>query len=122
MSNNCLDNTYEENREEHRKLWQWLADNPDKEKIEYFDEFVFPEYFKEEFNCCFACFESRDTDGDICCDMCPITWISDGHYNYSCEVICSPYFEWRCTEIMAERTLLALIIKDLWPEKDMRNK
>jgi len=49
----------------HRKLWNWIADNPDKKKGEWPDWIYFDDEIK---NCCFLC-EYVDS-----CSECLLDW------------------------------------------------
>lgn len=97
-------------RNRHRQLWQWLADNPEKDK---------EDWVRWEFNGgdvgnvssrCFAC--------DYACGCgtgkgCPLEW-SLGSCIENDE---SEYDLWRDSENLQERTRLALLIKEL-PVRD----
>ena len=58
----------------HMELWNWLADNPTKNKLDFFDEHecdLTPKHF------CFACESANwklDDCGDEFCSNCPINW------------------------------------------------
>ena len=62
----CIDN--------HRKMWNWLADNPDKEKKDWpgwekYDIDPLP----EEVEYCFLCGYITHTE-DVSCHDCPLDW------------------------------------------------
>lgn len=74
--------TREEAIENHRKMWNWIADETEKrkrkvEKIEYFDEHMLDLDFC--FLHCYCCQYVYGDDGDYAvlftkCDLCPIEW------------------------------------------------
>lgn len=85
----------------HQKLWNWLADNPGKEKHDWPGWQNIKEKF---FGYCFACdyddkayeITNRDT-----CDCCPLLWEGKG-----CSLPNSLYSQWllaygaeRCREL-----------------------
>lgn len=99
--------------EQHRKLWNWLADHPEKDKIDYFRGW--PEPFVP-LNGCFACEEASEhfegyNSGWDHCEFCPldagvISCRSGGLYN-----------DWNNAESPEERTELAREIAELpWKE------
>lgn len=87
-------------QEEHRKLWNWIADKTLEwrmpvSKGDYFD-------VKTEFdhilNFCFACEYAEEmldgNEGHHRCEFCPIEW-DDFCPDYMCEGMYSPYADWR---------------------------
>ena len=109
--------TFEECADGHKRLWNWLSENPDKHKSDW------PEFEQEESglytyngirvrNQCFACCWTADiADGRYKfqdCTKCPITWRDniDGHA-YSadtadvclCEIGSSEFKIWRFPSI-----------------------
>lgn len=89
--------------EEHRKLWNWLADHPEACKAEYFKHW---DYDSIPMNECFACEAARD------CTLCPLS---------EERLVCggeSLFGEWRCEECPEKRRKLARQIANLpWKEK-----
>ena len=84
------------------KMWEWLRDNPDKEKMDYLDKFRFTKYPCTE---CFLCeiwnnatIDCFDEDTD-----CPLSNCRTG----------SPFYRWDVTEQKAARRRNAQIIVDL---------
>lgn len=59
--------------EEHRKLWNWLADHPDKRAIDYFESWKVDRIPK---NRCFACEvagqKANGVYGFRSCGFCPL--------------------------------------------------
>lgn len=72
--------------EEHKKLWEWLAENPGKKKIDYF----IAKGLESPPNNCFACLVGK-LAFDRC--KCPIDWGEEK--DFACELGDSPYKEWR---------------------------
>lgn len=123
-------------REQHRAMWQWLADNPKKGKTEwpgwkwFWDNGV-------QIDCyCFAC----DCAGDGVlwyCNHCPCTW--SGTYRNPClsvdgfdeadvrdhdipvEEGDGEFWLWQLAQVRQdwdEVTRLALVIRDAWSEDE----
>ena len=95
----------------HRELWQWLADNPGKQKRHW------PKWIENDGDVplcdslCFACDYNYDRfDGNCDCTHCPLQWSE-----VSCEY--SEFEQWVTAYDPQERTRLALLIKDL-PVRD----
>ena len=105
----CIDN--------HRKMWNWLAENPDKNKKDWpgwkrHNDDIFP---KEEENYCFLCgYISADPDKD--CYNCPIDWVvTDMCMDMYLE---TPYYILHSTATtLKNKAKYAEIIANL-PEKD----
>ena len=55
--------------EEHRKLWNWLADHPDKDKDDYFEDWPEERIPIQE---CFACEATRKGSLAADCGRCPL--------------------------------------------------
>lgn len=78
---------------QHREMWQWLADHPDKKRSDY----------DGEIGCAF--------DGD--CDCCPLEW-PGGKCMYEYNGADAGLFAyWWLSDNHAERRVLALWIKNL---------
>lgn len=100
--------------EEHRKLWNWLADHPKAEKSDYFEDWDIDSIPR---SCCFACevaYRAADRANTYAsCRFCPlggqcIVGCDDGLYAEWCEAV-SP----------KRRQQLALQIAKLpWKEKE----
>ena len=60
--------------EEHRKMWNWLAENPDMDKSDY----LALNSLKRPTNECFLCHYSRQNNGEHCGDNCIIDWGDTG--------------------------------------------
>ena len=94
------------NKENHYALWNWLAENPKKEKSQWpgFQTMIKLD-IKLPVMECFACEEI-----DVQCFKCPLSKANacSQHRNESA------YWKWNSTIIDAERTRLALIIRDAW--------
>jgi hypothetical protein len=119
-----MENNMEEfkkfNHEGHKKLWQWLADNPDKEKIDYFIEHKVPEDEIPKHEC-YAC-DSRGGSILEPCSTCPLNWSASGTNH--CDL--DGYFaEWKYARGNPYfRRKYAKIIKDLplaeWYKKALK--
>lgn len=98
--------TLKEMLENHKKLWNWIADETEKRKrkVLKYEYFLNP-YAKYPWNYFFACeyayqIEESVVCGDgICKNICPLDW-GKGVFgeNYGCEEVSSPYSEWVGTE------------------------
>ena len=105
----CIDN--------HRKMWHWLAENPDKNKKDWpgwkrHNDDIFP---KEEENYCFLCgYISADSEKD--CDNCPIDWVVTDMCMETYPKK-SYYLSYYDTLTLKAKTKYAEIIANL-PEKD----
>jgi len=93
----------------HKKMWAWLADNPDKKKADWpgWRAIIFTDIYSQYDNFCFACAAVRDD-----CKKCPLVW-PDGRScnNYGHSI----YDLWRdeYEEDDAMRARLARQIADL---------
>lgn len=104
----------------HRKLWNWLSDNPNTDKEDFFKEF---DIYGDDvpYNECFAC-ESCYGFGDTECSECPIQWtekeqISD--LTCYCSKDGSPYEKWEDAKDLEERKTLAREIANKeWNSKE----
>ena len=100
----CIDN--------HREMWNWLAENPDKDKVSWPG---WSETSLEKINHCFLCgYVQQIPHGD--CPNCPLNW--------GITTICverhpekSYYYLYQEAETHKDRTKYAKIIANL-PEKD----
>lgn len=86
--------TFEEAIENHRKMWNWIADETEKrkvcvEKYDYIKELNIP----SPINYCFCCKYTEDngvfeetTDTPIDCRLCPVDWGEEPtrQYDYQC--------------------------------------
>ena len=91
--------TYEE---AHRAMWRWLAENPDKDKQDWFQ--MLDVYVTEKIPVfmCFACEACRQY-----CDACPIRKNSIGCNNGGL------FAKWRRSRDLKERAKLAKQIAEL---------
>lgn len=99
----------EEYKKLHRELWQWLADNPDKEKSDW-PRWKINGGDYDVYGDCFACEFFKDV---LChdCDLYIKSIIISG------EPVCQNngfYGQWKLESIQEQRSALALQIKDLW--------
>ena len=92
----------EETIKEHRKMWNWIADEimqlDENEtvsivdlKLSYFKTHEIPEHQIPEMHCyccSYAIFITNDSDSF--CKNCPIVWTKDAIDN-KCVSLCSPY-------------------------------
>jgi len=76
----------------HRMLWNWLADNPDKEKEDFFKEF---KCNIRPINDCFACEcagRMLDNSNIANCSKCPLIWGTEQDERYEdCKTYCLYY-------------------------------
>ena len=78
----------------HRKLWNWIAEETEKRKevvlkAQYFYENGLS-YIKNDCYCCE--YEQEFLDDD--CNHCPILWVSAGEKYKYCVAKSSPYMKW----------------------------
>lgn len=66
--------TREQAIKEHRKMWNWLAEHPEKDKDDYLESNDF-EYIKNE---CFLCHYNQQNEGKYCGEECIIDWGDTG--------------------------------------------
>ncbi len=103
----------EETVENHRDLWDWLAQNPQAEKEDWPDwEEKFYGYDYEElddYSHCFLCMFAQED-----CGGCPVEW--PGRNCGTNLIAKSPYIQWQDAHDDADRTKYAIIIRDL-PER-----
>ena len=99
-------------KEEHRKLWNWLADHPEAEKQDYFKNWGIDSIPR---SCCFACevaYRAADRANTYAsCRFCPL--------GGPCIVGCDTglYVEWQYALILERRQQLARKIANLpWKE------
>ena len=64
--------TREQAIKEHRKMWNWLAEHPEKCKEDYFE--VYHEKFDYMSNGCFLCEYSRQNSDYYCLEGCLCDW------------------------------------------------
>ena len=85
---NIIDGKEYTNEEAHRLLWNWLADNPGKNKCDFMIKHKVPldEYPK---SLCYACAECNSE-----CEKCPIKWKDEMHQAAPCTDVDSIYWEW----------------------------
>ena len=98
---------------EHRKLWNWLADHPEEEKEDYFDNWDAASVPHNEcFACEVACQEIDLANVSGVCMFCPL----GGPRIVGCDE--GLYVEWRRAPSSDRRQRLARKIADLpWKEK-----
>lgn len=97
--------TIKECQEEHKKLWNWIADETERRRgIVYKDD-----YFKQQWSTlrrvphlhCFACEHDKIANDNEwnCCNSCPIDWgkifNDELDTKYMCQYHQSPYQKWR---------------------------
>lgn len=101
--------------EEHRKLWNWLADHPKAKKQDYFDNWDATSIPR---SCCFACeVASREADRVNAyyssCSFCPL----GGESIVGCDT--GLFDQWFAEGSPKKRSHLARKIADLpWKEKE----
>ena len=99
---------------EHRKLWNWLADHPEAEKEDYFENWDAASVPKSRcFACEVACRKARRINTFGSCGSCPL----GGPRVVGCDS--GLYAVWRCAPDPEERQQLARKIAALpWKEKE----
>lgn len=129
----------------HRKMWNWLADETEKQnvsvdKFDFFKAHGIPES-KRPLNYCYCCEYVYQTTGEEldvnwktaeelpedCADICPIDWgaekdcMTDGSIFWGVKRDCmtegSAFLQWYDTEEPEARAKIARIIAEL-PEKN----
>jgi hypothetical protein len=85
---------------EHRKLWNWLAENPGKYKDDYEDK---TGILRKSIHYCFACIACDS------CKNCPVTWLNVEH----CTDPGSPYNMWRFADTREKKAMYAKVIANL---------
>ena len=102
--------------ENHRKMWRWLAEHPDKRKFEYL-EMHDPK--ADLHNDCYLCNYAKnkalykDGNCDWICDYCPLCW----GYTF-CASYGAPFSEWAETASLKYRAVIAKHIAELLERKD----
>ena len=114
--------TFDEAIENHRKMWNWIADETEKRqrivsKGDYFKE---NEIMEDVFEKCFCCEYGGQRVGRYTgtdkCSYCPINWICD-----NCEEKESPYTLWSDCEEWELSAKYAREIANL-PAREEANK
>lgn len=121
----------EEAINEHRKMWNWIAEETIKRKTIVTKDDYMHEAFKKEHpyrstpqSLCFCCEYTRQQNES--CSKCPIEWPS---YEDRCNVNNSPFYEWdsivtsiqmRGVVTQNELKVLSSLAKDIanLPEKE----
>ena len=104
----CIDN--------HRKMWHWLSDNPDKVKKDWpgWEKYDIDPSPKEMEYCFLCCYISHTED--MSCNDCPLDWVitdmCEGTYPET-----SYYVSYYDAITLKAKTKYAKIIANL-PEKD----
>ena len=86
-----------------RDMWEWLRNNPEASKTDYFvDNDIHPIPYSKCYLCEYCKEEEYDEDGELYlslahCENCPVQW-TDYPQEYSEEIYCcdpgSPYRDW----------------------------
>lgn len=93
----------------HRRMWRWLAENPEAEKSDW------PGWKKytPQYAGCFMCSQQN-------CTVCPLVWPKNIHgYDWCLEG--GLYTQWDKTELNSERSALAEQIAEL-PVRRIKKK
>lgn len=101
------------NHTAHKELWDWLAQNPDKEKDDWpgwkcnGGEYELVDVY------CFACeyVSNIEEDFDCCYGYCPLVWPNDIYCDENSNE--SLYAAWRNETYLKKRSELARQIRDL---------
>ena len=104
--------------EKHRKMWRWLAEHPDKGKLDYL---LMHDPHARLINNCYAChYAARNYNPlsyyDNLCNHCPLDW--DGR-ECSKNHVLTLFDEWFISESYEKRTAAARQIAEL-PEREDR--
>lgn len=103
--------------ENHRKMWGWLADNPDKFKEDWPEWKANGGRFVYRDNDCFLCDMYLDPDSDPPCPKCVDWGVEMGKNVFEDDVPCemdgSPFSNWRHTHSTEHRARFAAVIRDL---------
>ena len=80
------------------EMWEWLAEHPHKEKLDYFADKNIGEIPWADCYLCEYCNTVQEEHTH--CEMCPVDWTGNGNYEarYRCEHSNSPYKAWRDNE------------------------
>lgn len=100
----------------HRKMWRWLAEHPDKRKHEYLEMHDSKSDLK---NNCYLCdytrYRATPYENIILayCNYCPLDWNGN-----ECLKDHSLFEDWHCSDNLKERKELARQIAELPERKD----
>lgn len=87
--------TREEAIENHRKMWNWIADETEKRKKAVFTEDYFIEHnLNSCFLYCYCCHYNKYINRSPNCETCPVEW---GGETGICTDKDSPYFRFSLT-------------------------
>ena len=120
--------TKQEAIENHRKMWNWIADETERQTMivgqgRYFDTFGIEDVPESACYCCEynrQC--SEELENQYRCDFCPVDWgenrsTCSNLYNEQGRLVGDGLFEhWRCTTDWSEAAELAREIANL-PER-----
>lgn len=103
--------TKEQTIEEHRKMWNWIADQYEKGSVQdCFDlEKTYLEDKYKDVECDRFCCEYDDYHGDYDCDSCPLDWgsesrtCSNGLYSKLCKSTQIEGFDYKKAEKLARK-------------------
>lgn len=87
--------TKKESLEKCIEMWEWLAEHPKADKMDYFDNNPVDDVPVYECYCCeyvFTNFVPSPEGNDLDCTKCPIHWGTEG--DRACTNLGSPYKEW----------------------------
>ena len=97
-------------------MWEWLAENPTAEKIDYFESIG--QKVNLPTNLCYLCDFVQSlpvnqwNEYSTCQYLCPLHWNSNDVFDKGCENDLSPYCKWRHTRDPELRALYASSIVD----------
>ena len=108
--------TKAEAKKYHKKMWLWLAKNPNKNKHDW------PEWdfnggdIQYVYGHCFACYFDDEFFEGLECENCPIKWIKKKGVDswIVCENPDSPFHKWYSTRDLVIRSRLARQIANMW--------
>lgn len=113
---NTMNKVAKFNHTAHKELWNWLAQNPDKQKRDWggWEENGGEYQYGGAYEYCFACdYENERNDywqdSDDGCRYCPLAWTEDN----PCTTQNSLYLRWIRENNLEQRAKLAVQIRDL---------
>lgn len=104
-----MDNQIVFNETGHRELWQWLVDNPMKNKEDWPGWDYNGGTYDSRYNDCFACSFVKKLDGCGEGEGCPLEWPEQSCMEYGKSI----YERWDNSLDPTERSTLAAQIRDL---------
>lgn len=112
--------TKEQAVEEHRKMWNWIAEETEKRRAVITKEDYLREFYPDEEikNVCFCCQYACQLADLVLCDYCPIDWANEE----GCLWYGSAYEKWRRSKHMGNWRQAAAFAREIaeLPERDVQ--